>query len=146
MIQTANINRLFLDLWPAMPYCNINHQLCLSQSDKIESRFGEHGKDFDKLLQSLIKINGIGLTIASGLIWSVYRNEAVPFDKYTMAHALSKGILRSAIISTGRYTKACQKIVEYCIKKEDETQMSFTIEDFVREAPHQGYEYSIEPS
>ena len=86
MIEIRNINLLFDDLWPLMPYAIEHKQNCLSSINTIQTVFKRHSTDHNALLNQLNLIDGIGLTIASGLIWSVYPNKRVPFDKFTLTY------------------------------------------------------------
>jgi hypothetical protein len=138
MIYLKDIHHLFDELWPAMHASNSHKQHCINILPYIESCFRKWGDNYDFLLDGLSSLDGIGLTIASGLIWSTDRLEAVPFDKFTMTYALTERILRNEHISGGRYADACQKILAYCdgftMTEADGTKRGYEVEDFVREA------------
>ena len=138
MIYPNNIRLLFDDLWPAMHASSSHKQHCISILPRIESCFRKWGKNYDSLLDGLSSLEGIGLTIASGLIWSTKPREAVPFDKFTMTYALTEGILRNEYISGGHYADACQKIVAYCdgftFTEADGIERGYEVQDFVIEA------------
>ena len=89
-ITKSDILYLFEELWPLMPYAD-NHKInCLDQFKKIEGYFTKYSRKdkHNELLIGLNSLDGIGLTIASGLIWCANRKDRVPFDKYTMTYAL----------------------------------------------------------
>jgi len=138
MIYSNDIHRLFDDLWPAMHASSLHKQHCISNLSRIESCFRKWGNNYNFLLDGLSSLDGIGLTIASGLVWSTDPLEAVPFDKFTMTYALTERILRNEHISGGHYADACQKIVAYCddftITEADGIERGYEVEDFVREA------------
>lgn len=146
MITTSHIEQLFDDLWPLMPYASKHKLNCLNQIVAIQNYFNKSSSNHDTLLNNLCSLDGIGLTIASGLIWSVFPENRVPFDKYTLAYALKKEIIRTEKISK-YYTQYSEKITAYCdtFSTSDE---KYTIEDFVRDAmiEMEGSEYSIEPT
>ena len=125
---------LFEDLWPAMNYAEIHKHECLNNIETIQNRFHQFGSDHNKLLRSLKGIPGIGITIASGLIWSVFPENRVPFDKYTLTYALYEEIFRLPKISTN-YTTYSDKIKDYCDKRD------YDIEEFVRIAMVKMQEY-----
>lgn len=137
-ITTTDVNYLFDELWPMMHGSPHHKQNCIAQFSAVSAYFKKHGKNFDELLNSLDSLDGIGLTVASGLIWSAYRHEAVPFDKYTMTYALYEGVLRTHRISAGKYSKCSKEVIAYCSKfvfhEEDGTERPYEVEDFVREA------------
>lgn len=117
---------------------SLHKQHCISSLPRIESCFKKWGGNYDSLLDGLSSLDGIGLTIASGLIWSTDPLEAVPFDKFTMTYALTERILRNEYISGGHYADACQKIVSYCagftMTEDNGIERGYEVDDFVREA------------
>ena len=130
MILKSNIYTLFDDLWPGMLYMQQHKVNCINQYSSINNYFLKYSDDHNKLLKGLCTLDGVGLTIASGLIWSVYPEERVPFDKYTFTYALFKRIIRTEEISND-YVGNSLRVKEYCnsfVKKK------YTIESFVREA------------
>jgi hypothetical protein len=138
MINISNIRTLFDDLWPMMHASESHKQNCIAHFSQIQKCFNKWNDDFDALLNGLDAIDGIGVTIASGLIWSVFPDEAVPFDKFTMTYALTEKILSTNSISDGRYNTACEKVVAYCqgfdYTEEDGVDRAYEIQDFVIEA------------
>lgn len=151
MIQPQNVHRLFDKLWPGMHASASHRDHCLRILPQLESCFKKWGDDLDNLLDCLAGLDGIGLTIASGLIWSVYPATAVPFDKWTMSYALKEDILVKLQISHGNYTKACRKVTEHCYgyiwTKESGREARYTIKRFVRTAMQEAsnYEWSQGP-
>lgn len=151
MIQPHNIQRLFDKLWPGMHASASHRDHCLKILPQLESCFKKWGTDWDNLLDCLAGLDGIGLTIASGLIWSVYPSTAVPFDKWTMSYALEERILTTPLISNGNYTRACRKITAHCEGliwiKESGKEARYTIKRFVRHALQEAddYEWSQSP-
>ena len=129
MITEKKIVYLFDVLWSAMEYCAENRERCLRQFPLIEKQFIKHKLDFNTLLQELIKYDGIGITIATGLIWSAYPGRAVPFDKYTTTWSLQKKYIKTNRISDD-YKTICSKI----IKELKARRRPITVHDFVREA------------
>jgi hypothetical protein len=129
MITKAKIENLFNNVWRDMHGQPIHLDTCLKKYDLIERLFNKHKFDFDNLLEALLQIEGIAITIATGLIWCSYPNKAVPFDKYTLAYCLEKKWLKTDIVSDD-YKAKC-KIV---IKKIKESKSTDTVLDMVYEA------------
>jgi hypothetical protein len=145
-ITTSQINYLFDWLWPMMPFAIENKQHCLRQIKQIQAYFEKSGDDHDALLSYLITLPNIGITTGTGLIWAVYPENRVPFDKYTLGFALREGILQSQKI-TGNYVKASEKILKHCEKKFESPSDDYIV-DFVRKAKsniQQTPELAIEP-
>jgi hypothetical protein len=138
MIYLNDIHRLFDDLWPAMHASTSHKHHCINSLFRIENCFKKWGNNYNFLLDGLSSLDGIGLTIASGLIWSTDPVAAVPFDKFTMTYALTERILRNEHISGGHYATACQKIVAYCedftMTEANGIERGYEVKDFVREA------------
>jgi hypothetical protein len=141
MLKISHLNNLFDYLWPAMTLASGHKATCIEKLSAINNCFIKFKDDHDKLLASLSSLDGIGLTIASGLIWSYYPHNRVPFDKYTVTYAIDLKIIPSENISSN-YTKYSEKIKEFCSEYID-----YTIEDFVRQAMEemQSKEYLISP-
>lgn len=114
-ISKGDIYYLFEDLWPMMLYAHDHKRNCIAQFKAIENYFVKYPQNTDHniLLNSLRTLDGIGITIASGLIWSAHRIERVPFDKYTLTYSLEKRILQTDKISND-YIGACERVKEYC--------------------------------
>jgi protein associated with RNAse G/E len=68
---------------PAMPYAQDHKQNCLKQIQSIENYFKKYStiNNHNYLLNVLDSLEDIGITIATGLIWSNNRKYRVPFDK-----------------------------------------------------------------
>ena len=143
-ITKANIENLFDDLWPGMLYAHDHKLNCLSQLSSIQNYFKKN-TDHNLLLKNLCSLDGIAVTIGTGLIWSVYPDTRVPFDKYTMTFALQKKLVRTDEISE-KYVLHSQSIKIFC---DDFTidKRRYTIKDFVREAWEEleGSEFLAEP-
>ena len=139
IITKTNIEILFDELWPGMLYVSDHRLNCLTQFDSIQNYFKKNS-DQNVLLGNLCSLEGIGLTIGTGLIWTVYPDTRVPFDKYTLTYALQKEIIRTDNISEN-YTLCSEKVKKYCDKKQ------WTIKNFVREAriELEDFEFLAEP-
>ena len=146
MVLLKNIDLLFDNLWPGMLYIHDHKTNCVSNLHIIQNVFKKFDSDHNLLLNNLCLLDGIGLTIASGLIWSVYPNKRVPFDKYTLTYALQHKLIRTEKISEN-YVKCCDSIKLFCNKYEI-NKRSYTIKDFVREAQVEleFCDYLIEPN
>ena len=146
-ILKSDILYLFDVLWPIMPYVQEHKKNCLAQFKSIENYFAKYplNENHDELLNGLNSLDGIGITIASGLIWSANRKTRVPFDKYTLTYSLNEKIIRTEKISD-KYIKVCEKIKNYCDKLEIDGR-DYEIEDFVRDAMSEleDSEYFSEP-
>jgi hypothetical protein len=141
MITRDDIIYLFENLWPMMYRSKQHMQNCLDQFEAIESCFKKWTWDWDSLMDDLVKIHGIGPTIASGLIWVTNRNNAVPFDKFTMTYTIKLGLIHSNKITGGGYMHACYEVEKFCqdfvIDIPDGTSRPYEIEDFVIEARYE---------
>jgi hypothetical protein len=133
MITKKRIDILFKDLWPKMKGCEEHHNNCLKQYSLIEKLFILHGRNWNKLLIALDSLDGIGITIASGLIWAAYPNKAVPFDKYTTTYCLNEKWIKTEKVSND-YINICKTIKIELDKWCWTDGHPFTIEDLVREA------------
>ena len=131
MITKANIEILFDELWPAMPYAHDHKINCLTQFDSIQHYFKKN-LDHNLLLENLCSLDRIGITIGTGLIWSAFPDIRVPFDKYTMTYALQKKIVRTDKV-LGNYILFSKKVKEFCNDYTIDGR-PYTIQDFVREA------------
>ncbi|WP_430412943.1 hypothetical protein [Kordia sp.] len=147
-ITKSDILYLFDNLWPVMPYAQEHKRNCLAQIKPIENYFAKYplNENHNELLNGLDSLDGIGLTIASGLIWSANRKTRVPFDKYTTTYALELKLIRTEKISTD-YIGICEIIKEHCEGMEFEDGSEYQIEDFVRDAmtEMEDKDYLIEP-
>lgn len=133
---------LFDTLWPWMKRAASHHANCLAQFNVIEGLFRAYRNDPDALLLQLDNLKGIGLVIASGLIFSSNRDSFIPFDRYTMGWALRLGIIPDHYISQGTYAKYSQMIVAYInrVKHLD------SIFSFVREAEITAKGFPVSPA
>ncbi len=143
-VLKKNIIELFDVLWPAMPYVQVHRAFCIDNLATINNCFKKF-PNHNNLLNSLRSIDNIGITIASGLIWSVYPENRVPFDKYTLAFAIEEGILASENVSED-YIRCCNKVKTFCDNVECEDPLeTYTITDFVREALEVSDELKYKP-
>lgn len=141
MITENDIDYLFDELWPLMYDVTKYKMNCLDNLVQINNCFKKY-PNHDELLGILRGFYLIDITIASGLIWSVNRDNRVPFDKYTMGFALEKRILRLENV-TSNYVNYSDKIKDYCNTQPLIEGRKYEIEDFVRDA--QSTNYPIKP-
>ena len=123
------IEYLFKELWPKMRYVNKSYQVCKNHVNTITILIN-NSLNVNDLLESLSRLEGIGYVISSGLIYSMYENKYVPFDKYTLEYSYRLNIIPDTIINSNTYEKYSNKVVKY-IKNSKSLN---SIEDFVREA------------
>lgn len=97
-------------IWGGMHGVQGHHANCRAHSTEIVGAF-ETGNSANEVLAKLLHIEGIGLTIATGILWAAYPDDYVPFDKKTMGYCLSQRWLRSDLI-TSDYEKVCKKVVD----------------------------------
>lgn len=118
-----------------MPYAQDHKQNCLKQIQSIENYFKKYSTidNHNYLLNGLDSLEDIGITIATGLIWSNNRKYRVPFDKQTITYVLKLKIVNTEKISNN-YIKSSEKIKDYCDSLLFEDGSDYEIEDFVREA------------
>ncbi len=135
-----NIRWLFDDVWPAMAYAPVHRDRCISQLSKIQQVFHHNNHNGDLLLLDLDAIEGIGLTIGSGLIFSANQDHMVPFDKWTIGYALELNILQDANISQNNYVKYSSQILKHI---QNSSGLN-TILNFVREA-EENCQFPFEP-
>ena len=133
MITEKKINYLFQVLWPGMMYYNEHNYNCIEKFAQIERLFIKHKLDFNSLLAALSEINGIGITIGTGLIWVAYQGKAIPFDKWTTSYCLELGWLRSYKI-TQNYKQVCNQVLTEINSYSYSDGSRYTVKDFVREA------------
>ena len=114
-----------------MEYSPVHRDRMIGMQDVISSCFQEWATDPNQLLRALDNLDGVGLVIASGLIFSANRNTMVPFDQYTTGWCLEKNILPDHYISLE------ENHANYCGRVSDYVQNSprlNSVLDFVREA------------
>ena len=140
MPTVQDIIFLFDDLWPEMEYSAAYRDSCLAQINQINAMFQRHQQNFDDLLNELDSLPGIGLVIASGLIFCANRATMVPFDKYTTGWALELRIIPDNRISANNYVDYSSRIRDYIRNSEHLSD----IVDFVREARVSTY-FAIAP-
>lgn len=140
-ISKSDILYLFDELWPAMLYAETHKINCLDKITSIQNYFAKYElAEHNKLLSGLYSLDGIGIPIGTGLIWSAHRNLRVPFDKYTLTHSINKKLIRTNNV-LNNYVIFSKQIKEHCDSNK------FTIEDFVREAAEEldGSEFLMSP-
>ena len=93
-ITKDKIIKLFNDIWPKMTHAALHREHCIKHLDDLQQLFRRHGKDKDVLLRRLCGQDGIKVVIASGLLYAVWGDECVPFDKYTTSYALHLRIIK----------------------------------------------------
>lgn len=130
MVTVQDIVFLFDDLWPEMMYSANRRDECITRIQQINSLFQMHQQNFDYLLNALDELPGIGLVIASGLIFSANRDTMVPFDKYTTGLALELGVIPDNRISANNYVNYSNRIIDYITNSGHLS----NVVDFVREA------------
>jgi len=107
----ASIKRLFKELWPTMAGVGERCSDCLGQADAIRAIVNKPGSANDQLAD-LLKLRGIGPTIASGLLWSCFPDDYVPFDKHTMGYCtLDWRVIPDPQITDGTYARKCAFII-----------------------------------
>lgn len=122
------IDFVFKTLWPRMVYNKKHYDNCKSQAVDIMNLVNNIVR-IDDLLNSLSHLESVGLTIATGLIYSLNKDKYVPFDKYTLEHAYRLSIIPNKTIENS-YEDYSNRVLNY-IKRSKELS---TIEDFVLEA------------
>lgn len=137
--QPSHITWLFDDFWPTMEGRVAHRARCLELARDLTDEFARHGNDYDTLLRVLNGYPGIGPTLASGLIYAYDCTlevpiGAVPFDRYTMGHAIALRIVGSPCITGSGYLRACKSVVRY-VRKEGLP----NVEAFVRQADKTTY-------
>jgi len=108
-----NIDWLFDDLWPQMQGREVARSSCYNNVKTITEKFNKFQIDYDMLLSALTALDGLGLVISTGLMFAVYPNSAVPFDKYTMGFIILKKIIWSPEISNGNYSSTCKRVLKF---------------------------------
>ena len=122
---------LFDVLWPGMDRSSAHRDRMIGIQNEISNCFQESASDSNQLLKALDNLEGVGLVIASGLIFSANRDAMVPFDQYTTGWCLEKNILPDHYISLGEnYADYCARVSAYV----QEAPHLNTILEFVREA------------
>jgi len=100
-------------MWGGMHGVHGHHASCRAHSAEILKAF-ETFASANEVLAALLHIEGIGLTIATGILWAAYPDKFVPFDKKTMGYCLSNRWLRSDLV-TSDYEKVCRKVLDAAV-------------------------------
>jgi hypothetical protein len=124
----AMLDELFT-MWGGMHGAQGHHANCRAHSDEIVQAF-ETSASANEALSMLLHIEGIGLTIATGILWAAYPAQYVPFDKKTMGYCLRQELIRSDLI-TRDYEKVCRTVVDEAVGLEKD---HLKIKDLVHEA------------
>lgn len=107
----ASIDYLFKNVWPVMAGVGERYTDCRDQADAIQGVIN-HQPDHDSRIRALKGLRGIGPTIASGLLWSFFPDQCVPFDKHTMGYCLFDWkIIKDYRITNGTYARKCRTII-----------------------------------
>lgn len=108
----AKIDYLFTQFWPVMEGVTVRYGDCLRQRASILAIVNNRTLSHDDRLFQLDHLDGIGPTIASGILWSFFPDECVPFDKHTMGYcAVDWKVVTSNRITDGTYANKCATIV-----------------------------------
>lgn len=130
MPTADDIRYLFNELWPAMHASGMHRDRCLAGLTTINAVFARHAGSPNDLLDALISLDGIGLTIGTGLIYSCNRTTLVPFDKQTTGYALQLRLIPDNIVSHGNFDRYSRAIAGHATRPGGVGD----IEGFVREA------------
>lgn len=141
MPTPQDLHHLFDYLWPAMHAAAAHRDRCLANLGNINALFARHQGNPDALLVALVGLDGIGPTIASGLIYSSNRTTMVPFDRFTMGYALQLRLALNNFLTRGNYSRYSQAVVAWI----HQNQVDGGIEGFVRQAGQQCL-FPIEPA
>ncbi len=110
----ARIDYLFEQFWPVMEGVTVRYGDCLRQQAAILAIINNAALDHDRRLAELDRLDGVGPTIASGLLWSFFPDECVPFDKHPMGYcAIDWHVIPSHRITDGTYAAKCAVIVDH---------------------------------
>lgn len=129
-LENTDITWLFNEVWPGMEGAAGHRENCLAALPRLNAIIQANTADPDSALVDLASIPGVKWVIASGLLFASAPKVMVPFDKYTMGWALELGILKSHVISKGKYSDASRRVVAYV----ERSPWLNEILDFVREA------------
>lgn len=124
----AMLDELFT-MWGGMHGAQGHHANCRTHSDEIVQAF-ETSASPNEVLSKLVHVEGIGLTIATGILWAAYPDQYVPFDKKTMGYCLRRELVRSDRI-TSDFEKVCKKVVADAV---GDGKKHHTIKDLVHDA------------
>ena len=130
MPTPQDVAYLFNQLWPAMHASAMHRDRCLASLGIIDAVFAQHAGSPNDLLDALLALDGIGLTIGTGLIYSCNRTSLVPFDKHTTGYALQLRLIPDNFVSHGNFDRYSEAIVGYAARQGGVRD----IEGFVREA------------
>ena len=82
----------------------------LAHADEIVQTFATSATA-NEVLGKLRHVEGIGLTIATGLLWAYDPDRFVPFDKRTTGHCLLEKWIRKDAPVSADYEKTCERVI-----------------------------------
>ena len=103
------LDELF-SMWARMHGAASHKAACQDHSDEIVAAFIE-SDSANEVLRKLRHIDGVGLTIATGILWASDPGRYVPFDKRTTGLCLREKWIRSDAIVSADYEKTCARVV-----------------------------------
>lgn len=82
---------------------------CEDHGKEIVAAFTE-SSGANEVLRKLQHIEGVGLTIATGLLWVFDPDRYVPFDRRTTELCLQHGWIRKDAVISADYEKTCERV------------------------------------
>ena len=125
-MTAQQIRWLFDEIWPVMLHAAGHRDSCIRRLSEINAAFSNHPNDPDAIFGALDAIDGIGVVIASGLMFASDPSSYVPFDKWTTGLALQQRFIRTNVISPS-YSKFSNAVLS-------KLPPGVTVLDFVRSA------------
>ena len=107
------IHKVF-DTWGTMAFHDSNKQNCFKHIKEITSAFNG-SETIDGVLSKLVQIEGIGVTLATGILWAFDPNKYVPVDKKTTGFCAERCLLKWGNNLRLGYERACRHIVNEVI-------------------------------
>jgi hypothetical protein len=131
--------RLMLDevftMWGGM-HGNVGHHTnCLEHLEEIVAAFLSSGTA-DETVAKLIQVEGIGVTIATGIMWAFDPARYVPFDKKTTGYCLTKKWMHTVNLRLG-YERICRRIVEAAVGEGKEHESVRALVHFAEDHPEE---------
>ena len=109
--------RLMLDevftMWGGMHGNVGHHSNCLEHVAEIVAAF-RTSATADEVVSKIVQIDGIGVTIATGILWAFDPTKYVPFDKKTTGYCLTNKWMHVVNLRLG-YEKICRRIVDAAV-------------------------------
>ena len=100
-------------MWGGMHGVAAHHASCLAHIDEIVAAF-KSSNTADEVVSKLVHVEGIGTTIATGILWAIDAAKYVPFDKKTTGYCLTKKWMHVVNLRLG-YEKVCRRIVDAAV-------------------------------